>query len=311
MASRDGKIYLPEEAVAEDIFEKVRLALPSLHGEAIVDQSLVYLFCAPMTCNPSDLQWTYLAPVVVAAVRTKEKSNLWTMHLYVYLSRFGRLAWKTKLPYECDYSAPRPNFHVLSLEGKEVILGLWHQCDTASFPFLRTLRNWIKEGPTVDEAKLSQRRRRRNSISKPALFLVVQFLTPVEDEKVLEDFKKAKKQLVTTMESLSHPPSEIDEGIGTSQRKDMPHNFPLCQLPIPPVATHPRPTLPKETEVVKKLHYDEDEKERAASITSKNSAGSEHNDEAGLERATSNINEVNICYACSNYHESRAEKCTK
>ena len=243
MASNVQKIHLSNEVPTEQLFEKVKFSVASLHGQSIVCPTIVHLLGAPTTCNPSRLEWKYLGPVVVAALRTKDTSkgkHAWALHLCMYLTRFGMLAWKTQLSYECDYTALSPEFHVLALEGDEGILGLWYQSQTEADHFNTALAQWLHEPPKNDRTPSPSRRPpskriTKGMISSPSLCVHVQSRTPEEEQKVSEKFEIAQEQLFTKLESIKLPPTQLDAVVRRSKSKNALKKYPLCVIPIPSV----------------------------------------------------------------------------
>lgn len=222
MADSTPEFLLPEVPVTSELLDRVQFSVSSRNAESVVCETVAHIFGSPMVENPLKIEWKHIASGIVALLRNKEpgkKRYVWALNLCIYNVELGVLVWKGRIPINCHYTVIADNFHVLSLQNDEGILGLLFQNVAPATAFNETVSQWIAEGMKDEKGKGSSQsstmKFRKEMISKPCNFQHIQGSQAIEQCMEIERIKGDILTSLTDIKSKSEP----DGGKPVRQRK--------------------------------------------------------------------------------------------
>lgn len=215
MANSTAEFHLSEVPISSDLLDRVQFSVSSRNAESAVCETVAHIFGSRMVESPTSIDWKHITSGIIAVLRNKEpgkKRYVWALNLCIYNVDHGVLVWKGRIPMNCQYTVIADNFHVLSLQNDEGILGLLFQSPDAAGVFHETLSSWISEGMRDEKGKAAQPapsvKFRKEMISKPCNFQHIQGSQAIEQ---CIEIEKIKGDILTSLESLKSK-SEIDGG---------------------------------------------------------------------------------------------------
>lgn len=242
MANSGSEFHLPDEALTDQLLERVQFSVSSRNAQATVCDTVVYVFGASMADSPRQIDWKYVTSGVVAMLRHRElvkKKYMWMLNLCIYHIKHGVLVWNGKIPLNCNYTVVADNFHVLALGEGEGILGLMFQEEKAAGTFQKMVQEWIEEGHRDDKGgKASPHpprvKFRKEMISKPCDFQHIQGSEALDQCLEIE---AVKAQILKSLTTLKHKSRTENDGVqhrSRSKKKEAHKiSMPFNQVEVP------------------------------------------------------------------------------
>lgn len=218
MANSTAEFHLTEVPVSSELLDRVQFSVSSRNAESAVCETVAHIFGSRMVESPTAINWKHITSGVIALLRNKElakKRYVWVLSLCIYNVDHGVLVWKGRIPLNCQYTVVADNFHVLSLQNDEGILGMMFQSERAAGAFYDTISSWIAEGTrdekgskTAAHSTAPSVKFRKEMISKPCNFQHIQGSQAIEQ---CIEIEKIKGDILTLLDSLKSK-SETDGG---------------------------------------------------------------------------------------------------
>ena len=222
MANSTAEFHLTEVSISSELLDRVQFSVSSRNAESSVCETVAHIFGSRMVESPTAINWKHITSGIIAILRNKElakKRYLWVLNLCIYNVDHGVLVWKGRIPVNCQYTVVADNFHVLSLQNDEGILGMMFQSERAAGAFYDTISSWIAEG-TRDEkggkaahSTAPSVKFRKEMISKPCNFQHIQGSQAIEQ---CIEIEKIKGDILSLLDSLK---SKSDTDGGKPHRK--------------------------------------------------------------------------------------------
>ena len=216
MANSTAAFHLTEVSISSELLDRVQFSVSSRNAESAVCETVVHIFGSRMVESPTAINWKHITSGIIAILRNKElakKRYVWALNLCIYNVDHGVLVWKGRIPLNCQYTVVADNFHVLSLQNDEGILGMMFQSERAAGVFNETISSWIAEGTRDEKGKATQSttpsiKFRKEMISKPCNFQHIQGSQAIEQ---CIEIEKIKGDILSLLDSLKSK-SETDGG---------------------------------------------------------------------------------------------------